>query len=75
VRVHVECYSGGRADERPRALVFGERWLSVLEVLDSWYGEDHLYFKVVVEGGDRYIVRRDEDGAWSVQQFATARQA
>jgi hypothetical protein len=73
VRVRVECYSGGRADERPRALVFAERRLPVAEVLDSWYGEDHLYFKVVIEGGDQYIVRRDEDGLWSVQQFVAAR--
>lgn len=72
MKVVVECYSGARADERPRVLVLGERRMSVTAVLDSWYGEAHLYFKVLVEGGDEYIVRRDAAGEWAVHSFVAA---
>jgi hypothetical protein len=72
MKVRVECWSGGRADERPRALVVGGRRLPVAEVLDTWYGEDHLYFKVRVEGGDQYLVRRDADGEWTIETFRAA---
>jgi hypothetical protein len=73
MKLVVECYSGARADERPHALVLGARRLPVTEVLDTWYGEDHLYFKVLVEGGDEYIVRRDVAGEWAVHSFVAAK--
>lgn len=71
MKVRVECYSGGRADERPVALVLDERRLPVVEVLDTWYGEDHLYFMVRVENGDEVVVRRDVEGDWRVEVFRT----
>lgn len=72
MKVRVECYSGGRADERPRAVIVGDRRLAVTGVLDTWYGEDHLYFKVLVENGDEYLVRRDADGEWTLEVFHAA---
>lgn len=72
MKITVECHSGGRADERPTAVVVEGSRMPVEEVLDSWYGEDHLYFKVRVAGGDRYLVRRDEEGAWSLLQYERA---
>jgi hypothetical protein len=72
MKVCVECYSGGRADERPRAVVVGDRRRAVAEVLDTWYGEDHLYFKVRLETGDEYLVRRDADGEWTLEAFRAA---
>jgi hypothetical protein len=59
IRVLVEAYSGYKADERPIAFRLGERRITVREVLDRWYGEDHAYFKVTGEDGTVYIIRQD----------------
>ena len=73
IRLQVETYSGSRADERPTALVFGDRRLRVDTLVDTWYGQDHLYFKVLVEGGDEYVVRRDDQGEWAVHSYRAVR--
>ncbi len=42
----------------------------VAEVIDSWPGEDHQYFKVRTTDGDSYILRYDETrNAWEVSVF------
>jgi hypothetical protein len=58
--LRVECYSGCRADERPEAFWLRQRRVAVREVLDRWLGEDHRYFKVTGDDGNRYILRRDD---------------
>ncbi|NMC68924.1 MAG: hypothetical protein GYA57_02515 [Myxococcales bacterium] len=73
MRVRVECYAGSRGDERPTAVVLGGTRLSVAEVLDTWYGTDHLYFRLRLERGDELLVRRDEDGAWTLEQLVARR--
>lgn len=57
--IKVEAYSGYRADERPRAFTIGDKTVSVEEVLDRWYGEDHEYFKLKAGDGCTYIIRHD----------------
>ena len=47
--------------------------LAVSTLVDTWYGEDHLYFKVLVEGGDEYVVRRDDEGEWAVHSYRAVR--
>ena len=65
--LQVECYAGYRADERPTALILGERRIAVQEILDRWLGEDHAYFKVTGDDGARYILRRDDRrGHWEL---------
>jgi hypothetical protein len=59
VQVRVECYSGYKADETPRALTFGERRVVVTEVVDRWLAPDHAYFKVRGDDGNQYIIRHD----------------
>ncbi len=42
----------------------------VAEVIDSWPGEDHLYFKVRTTNDDLYILRYDAARrAWEVSVF------
>ncbi|MBI5492900.1 MAG: hypothetical protein HY893_08215 [Deltaproteobacteria bacterium] len=57
--IKVESYSGYKADERPKALVMGDKRLEIKEVIDRWYGADHDYFKVMAEDGFVYIIRHD----------------
>jgi hypothetical protein len=68
--VRVECYAGYKGDERPVRVHFGDRALQIVAIEDCWYSPGATFFRVVVEGGDRYVLHR-EDGQdlWSVSAF------
>lgn len=71
--VRVECYSGYKADERPQRIVFAERTLEIAEIEDRWYSPGATYFRVVVEGGERYVLRHDDaQDVWSLAAFRAA---
>ena len=40
MKLPVECYAGGKADERPVRVQLDNRDYLVEEVLDQWYGPD-----------------------------------
>ncbi len=71
IPIRVECYSGSRADEEPRAVHLGGERLEVEDILDRWYqggvepGEPAAaYFKVRV-GVRTLVVKHDTDHhAW-----------
>ena len=58
--VRVECYSGYKADESPRKLYIGERTFAIAKVEDRWYSPGATYFRVLVDGGDFYMLRHQE---------------
>jgi len=69
-RVEVESYAGYKADERPMRLRLGERILIIVEVEDRWYSPGETYFRVRVEGGDRYVLKHVEaQGVWSLEDY------
>jgi hypothetical protein len=71
--VRVECYSGYRAEERPVRIVFEAQTLEVEEVEDRWYSPGATYFRVRAEGGDRYVLRRnDGQDLWSLTAYRAA---
>lgn len=57
--IRVECYSGHRGEETPRAVWMGGRRVAVVEIIDRWLSPEHRYFKF--RGDDRgiYIIRYD----------------
>jgi hypothetical protein len=59
MHIQVECYSGYRGEETPRAIWVGTRRVAVEEMIDRWIAPDHRYFKF--KGDDRsiYIIRHD----------------
>lgn len=59
MELRVECYSGYKGEETPRAFSLGDRRIEVAEVLDRWLAPDHRYFKVRGDDGGRYIMRHD----------------
>jgi hypothetical protein len=68
--VKVECYAGYKGEERPVRVQFGERMEEVRSVEDRWYSPGATYFRVVVEGGDRYILRHDDaQDVWTLEGF------
>jgi hypothetical protein len=71
--VKVECYAGYKGEERPMRVLFGERKEEVKIVEDRWYSPGATYFRVVVESGDRYILRRDDaQDVWTLEGFREA---
>ena len=56
-KIEVMAYSGYRANERPLYLVLDEQRLEVKDTLDTWYGVEHDYFKVLAEDGKVYLIK------------------
>jgi hypothetical protein len=65
--VRVECYAGYKGDERPVRLCFREKAFQVVETEDRWYAPGATFFRVVVDGGERYVLRHEEaQDVWSL---------
>ena len=72
--VRVECYEGGRADETPRHIIYGEREYVVVRLLaesleqplDSKQ-EMRRRYKVLTDEGLVLEVFRSSDGTWSLE--------
>ena len=70
----MESYAGYKSDERPLRVQFGERVEEVRSVEERWYSPGATYFRVVVESGDRYILRHDDaQDVWTLEGFRVAR--
>ena len=74
--LHVECYSGYKADERPlrfRSHGKDSRIFEVVEVVDQWYGIGCRCFKVRADDGNTYILRHNEkEDEWVLDSFRCA---
>jgi hypothetical protein len=79
VAARVSCYSGSRSNERPVSFRLEDRDFPVLDVLESWYEPDYLYFKVRTSDNCIYLLRvcEDEDRweakPWAVPTAGTSR--
>ena len=73
VTLHVECYSGHKADERPLRFApaaRAARTYQVMEILDQWYGVGYQCFKARADDGNIYILRHDDsDDSWTLDAF------
>jgi hypothetical protein len=70
IKLTVNCYSGHKRHERPASFVLGEKRREVADVIDRWYGPDYLYFKVLADDGNIYILRCGEiSGDWELEFF------
>jgi hypothetical protein len=68
--VRVECYAGYKGDERPVRVHFGDRTLQIVAIEDRWYSPGSAFFRVLIEGGDRYVLHREDGQAlWSLNAF------
>ncbi|HVO61443.1 MAG TPA: hypothetical protein VMT53_10945 [Terriglobales bacterium] len=48
----------------------------VEEVLDQWYGPDHVFFKIRADDGGLYILRHETsvlEGGWELVSFREPR--
>jgi hypothetical protein len=68
--IQVSCYSGYKANERPMQFTFRGRKLTVLKLLDRWYGPDHSYFKLLANDNKIYLMRYDhDDDLWTMEKI------
>ena len=57
--IEVSCYSGYRYGERPVSFKLLEKTFVVKEIIDRWYGEDYLYFKIRADDQRVYLLKYD----------------
>lgn len=68
--MRVECYAGFKADERPTRFLWRGHNFEVMEVEDKWYSPEATYFRVVIQDGDRFVLRHDKcQDIWTVDAF------
>jgi hypothetical protein len=68
--IRVSSYSGYKVNERPMKFTFRGRELTVLELLDRWYGIDHSYFKVLADDSKIYLIRYNQhDDLWTLEKI------
>jgi SAM-dependent methyltransferase len=71
--VHVDCYSGYKADERPVKFSLKDRTWRIVTIEDRWYSPGVTHFRVVVEDGDRYVLRHEEGlDIWTLTGYRVA---
>jgi hypothetical protein len=72
MKLRVECYSGRKADERPRRFWLEGTPYHVESVLDQWYDPESIYYKVRADDGNAYILRQrtsTPEGEWELVSF------
>jgi hypothetical protein len=78
MRVDAQCYAGTKADERPVRFQLDDRAYLVEEVIDQWYGPEHVFFKLRADNNNVYILRHRTsvpDGEWELVSFRETRPA
>jgi len=69
-KVTVECYSGYKGDERPLRIMVGKESHEIADVEDRWYSPGETYFRVRLNSGDRYVLKRiDAQDSWSIESY------
>ena len=70
MKVELIFYAGYKADETPRYLKLGETIWAIAQVEDRWYSPGETFFRVVLESGDRYVLRHVEaQGVWTLEGY------
>jgi hypothetical protein len=71
--VHVETYSGYKADERPLRVTIDGESQEVAEVEDRWYSPGATLFRVRLTSGERYVLRRIEaQEVWMIEAYRSS---
>lgn len=68
--IHVSCYSGYKANERPINFTVRGRKLIVEQILDRWYGLTSSYFKILADDQKIYLIKYDQDeDLWTLEKI------
>lgn len=64
--LHVECYSGYRAEETPRRFKAGSMQIEIIEIISRWQTPDARFFKIRGNDGNAYTLKHD-GRHWSLE--------
>ena len=68
--ITVEFCSELQTKERPVAFRVRDRRYTIKEVVDRWYGEGEVYFKVEADDNNIYLLKYEEgQGCWDLVFF------
>ncbi len=71
--IRVECYAGYRGEERPVRFTLGEQTLEVTGIEDQWYSPGAVYFRLIADDRNIYILRHDEiEDVWTLDGYRRA---
>jgi hypothetical protein len=63
----VETYASYNGEEMPRSFIIRGRTYRVIEVIDRWYGKNHIFFRLLADDSYRYVLRQEfEKGTWEL---------
>jgi hypothetical protein len=72
--IEVQCYAGSRSAERPSRFSIRGRNFDVKELDGQWCSPNAMYFRVVADDGNYYVLRHDEgQDSWTLDGFRAAR--
>lgn len=70
IQVKLESPVGSATAGKPVSFSLFDRIFAVREILDTWYGADHTYYKLVADDGNLYIIKHDLNAdAWELVQM------
>ena len=70
ISVKVWTSSGPGGLLSPVSFTLRDKTFQVAEVVDSWHGADHAYYKLVADDGNLYVIMHDLDAdAWELVQM------
>jgi hypothetical protein len=68
VEIHVDAYSGYRANERPQRFTLDEEVYEIASIEEQWRSPEALFFKIRSTDGKHYVLRYDERAdEWTLQ--------
>jgi hypothetical protein len=63
----VETYAGYKAERTPRAFLYEGLRRKVISVADTWYTNNHCYFRLCADDGYHYVMRHEfEKDQWEL---------
>jgi hypothetical protein len=70
IQVRLDSPVGSAAAGKPVSFSIFDRIFAVMEILDTWYGADHTYYKLIADDGNLYIIKHDLNvDAWELVQM------
>ncbi len=74
IPINVQTISQPGAMLIPVSFSIRDRTFGISEIVDSWHGLDHAYYKVFADDGNMYVIRHDlEDYTWELVQMEVLR--
>jgi hypothetical protein len=67
ILLKVETFSQAAGDGAPTSFTLRDRRFRIRGIVDQWHGADHVYFKLVADDGNLYVIRHNlEENEWEM---------